>query len=58
MTFAEINRTIREKQSIEMSVMTLNEKNKYIKKGAKQIQARIEEIKKQKMVNLPQENTL
>ncbi|MCL2088820.1 MAG: hypothetical protein FWH14_04995 [Oscillospiraceae bacterium] len=47
MTFTETNRIIREKQSIKMSTMTLQEKNDYVKKGAKQIQKRIEEIRKQ-----------
>ena len=46
MTFAETNRIIREEQSIKMSAMTLSEKNEYISEGAKQMQARIEEIRK------------
>ena len=45
MTFTEINRVIREEQSIKMSVMTLKEKSEYVSNGAKQIQAKIEEIK-------------
>ena len=46
MTFTEANRIIREEQSIKMSAMTLKEKNDYVSKGAKEIQMRIEEIRK------------
>ena len=46
MTFAEENRVIREKQSIKMSSMTLEERNEYVKKGARQMQMQIEEIRK------------
>ena len=46
MTFTEENRMIRESQSIKMSVMTLKEKNDYVSSGAKQLQMRIEEMKK------------
>ena len=46
MTFTETNRIIREEQSIKMSAMTLKEKNDYISSGAKQLQMKIEEMKK------------
>ena len=46
MTFTEANRIIREEQSIKMSAMTLKEKNDYVSIGARQIQMRIEEIRK------------
>ena len=46
MTFAEENRRIREEQSIKMSAMTLQEKKDYVSSGAKQVQKRIEEMKK------------
>jgi len=50
MTFTETNRIIREEQSIKMSAMTLKEKNDYVSKGAKEIQKRIEEIRKKALV--------
>ena len=46
MTFTETNRIIREEQSIKMSAMTLKEKNDYVSKSAKEIQMRIEEMRK------------
>ncbi|MCL2513128.1 MAG: hypothetical protein FWF08_04420 [Oscillospiraceae bacterium] len=46
MTFTETNRIIREEQSIKMSAMTLKEKSDYVSSGAKQIQMKIEEMKK------------
>jgi len=46
MTFTEQNRAIREEQSIKMSAMTLKEKNDYVSSGAKQIQMKIEEMRK------------
>jgi len=46
MTFTEENRIIREEQSLKMSNMTLQEKNNYVSSGAKQIQIKIEEIRK------------
>ena len=46
MTFTEQNRIIREEQAIKMSVMTLKEKSDYVSSGAKQIQMKIEEIRK------------
>jgi len=46
MTFTETNRIIREEQSIKMSAMTLKEKNDYVLSGAKQVQMKIEEIRK------------
>ena len=45
MTVAEV-REIREKKSIEWANLSLEQRNSEIKKGAKQIQMRIEEIKK------------
>jgi len=49
MTFTEENRIIREEQSIKMSTMTLPEKSNYVSSSAKQLQIRIEEMKKKAM---------
>jgi hypothetical protein len=46
MTVAEI-REIREKKSIEWANLSLEQRNSEIKKGAKQMQERIEEIRKE-----------
>ena len=45
MTVTEV-REIREKKSIEWANLPLEQRNSEIKKGAKQIQMRIEEIRK------------
>jgi len=45
MTFTEVNRIIREEQSLKMAVMTLKEKKDYVSSGAKEIQMKIEQIK-------------
>ena len=45
MTVAEV-REIREKKSIEWANLSLEQRNLEIRKGAKQIQTRIEEIRK------------
>ena len=55
MTFTETNRIIREEQSIKMSAMTLKEKNDYVLSGAKQVQMKIDEIRKEKLVITPSE---
>jgi len=45
MTVAEV-REIREKKSVEWANLSLEQRNSEIKKGAKQIQKRIEEMRK------------
>ena len=49
MTVAEV-RAIREKKSVEWANLSLEQRNTEVKKGAKQIQMKIEEIKKKKAV--------
>jgi len=48
MTMAEV-REIREKKSVEWANLSLEQRNLEIKKGAKQMQMRIEEVRRTKI---------